>query len=73
VAALGVATNAVELEIDKVHIADASSDVRAQTENRMLGRFDTGNLDRSDVGSRDRPLERLLGDFPWFQRNESGG
>jgi hypothetical protein len=39
----------------------------------MLGRFDTGNLDRSDVGSRDRPLERLLGDFPWFQRNESGG
>jgi hypothetical protein len=45
VAALSVATNAIELKIDKAQIADASSDVRAQTENRVLCRFDTGNLD----------------------------
>jgi hypothetical protein len=45
VAALSVATNAIELEIDKVHIADASRDVRAQTENHVLCRLDTRNLD----------------------------
>jgi hypothetical protein len=44
-AALGVATNAIELKIDKIYIADASSDVRAQTQNRVLGRFDARNLD----------------------------
>jgi hypothetical protein len=45
VAALGVATNAIKLEIDKVRIADASRDVRTQTENHVLCRFDTRNLD----------------------------
>ena len=44
-AALGVATDAIELEIDKIHIAEAARDVRAQTHHHVLGRLDTGNLD----------------------------
>jgi hypothetical protein len=41
VAALGVAPNAIKLEIDKVDIADASRDVRAQPVDHVPGRFDT--------------------------------
>jgi len=43
VAALSVATNAVELEVDEVHVADASRDMRTQTEHHVLCRFDSGN------------------------------
>jgi hypothetical protein len=73
VATLSIATNAVELEIDKVHITDASGDVRAQAEDHVPCGFDTRNLDRRDVSSRDDPLERLLCDFPRFELNESVG
>src|ERR1700735_834977 len=45
VAALRVVTDAIELKIDKIHVAHASSDVRAQPQNRVLCRFHTGNLD----------------------------
>jgi hypothetical protein len=44
VATLRVATNTVELEVDKVHIADASRDVGTQPVNDVLCRFDSGNL-----------------------------
>jgi hypothetical protein len=73
VATLSVATDAIELKIDKAQIADASGYVGAQTENRVLCRFDMGNLDRSNVSSRYLSLERLLADFPRFQLNESRG
>jgi hypothetical protein len=66
-----VATSAVELEIDKVHVANASRDMRTQTEHHVLCRFDSGNLNRRDVDSRDRSFERLLGDFPRFERNKA--
>jgi len=73
VATLRVATNTVELEVDKVHVADASRDVGTQPVNDVLCRFDSGNLNRRDINSRDRSFERLLGDFPRFERNESIG
>ncbi|WP_246784973.1 hypothetical protein [Bradyrhizobium sp. S69] len=72
-AALGIATNTIELEIDKVDITDASRDVRTQPHHHVLCRLDVGNLDRRDVGSRDHPVEGLLGDFPRFELNESVG
>jgi hypothetical protein len=39
----------------------------------MLGRLDAGNFYRSNIDSRYRPLEWLLGDFSRFQLNESSG